>query len=337
MRLMLFIAFSFSIADAMLAQQCSQIASHPICAQSEASQGSMVPFDFNVGCYAATMNYCFYLETGSNAGSAVMAVQREDCDYVYINPITGVAQTAQDSIFITIVGFPQNADPCDASNYTYQSPCFLLQQQVGFYDIPNLPTNASLMVIVGSNHNTNFGPCSFKIHFSGVPFELDTTVDPLFIFAGQQAFLNVTGASENADYSWTPDEFVSNPTSPNPTAFPRESTVFFVTSNIGPCVVADSVSLPVGIPVSFSNAISPNGDYINDEWIINGIEKFEQAEVSIYDRWGQSVFHSIGYGTPWNGTNRGKFLPTGSYYYVIQLNSPVVYIEPLVGYLSIVR
>ena len=65
--------------------------------------------------------------------------------------------------------------------------------------------------------------------------------------------------------------------------------------------------------------------------------RIEKAEVTIYDRWGQSVFHSIGYGTPWNGTNRGKYLPTGPYYFVIQLNSPVVYIEPIVGNIAIVR
>jgi gliding motility-associated-like protein len=319
------------------AQQCSQIGSNPICAQEAAVEASMVPFTFQQGCFSATMNYCFYLETGGQSGPAVLAVQRTDCDYIFVNPVTGTASTAYDSIFVTIVGFPEGGDPCDQANYNYQSSCYLFTTQTTFINVPNLPTLSSLMVIVGSNHDPLFGPCSVKLQVSGAPFELNTTVEPIFIYAGQEAYMNCEGASVGADYSWSPAEFVSNPTSPNPAVFPTESTNFFVTSNIGSCVVTDSVNVPVGVPISFSNAITPNGDYINDEWVIQGIEKFERAEVSVFDRWGQSVFHSIGYGTPWNGTNRGKFLPTGPYYYVIELNSPVVFIEPLTGYISIVR
>jgi gliding motility-associated-like protein len=318
-------------------QQCSQIGSNPICSQEAAAQGSMIPFTFQEGCFSATMNYCFYLETGGQAGPAVLAVQREDCDYILVNPVTGTATTALDSIFVTIVGFPDGGDPCDQSNYNYQSSCYLFTTQTTFLNVPNLPTNSSLMVVVGSNHDPLFGPCSIKIQASGTPFELNTTVDPIFIYAGQEAYLTCEGASVGADYAWTPDEFVSNPTAANTAAFPTESTNFFVTSSIGSCTVTDSVNVPVGVPISYGNAISPNGDYINDEWTIKGIEKFERAEVSVFDRWGQSVFHSIGYGSPWNGTNRGKVLPTGPYYYVIELNSPVVYIKPLTGYISIVR
>ncbi len=319
------------------AQLCSQISSNPICAQAPSAQGTMVPFDFDYTCYSAKMNYCFYLETGSISGQAILAVQREDCDYVQIDPVTQIAQTALDSIFITVIGFPKNGDPCDESGYNFQSPCFLLLSQTSFFYLNGLPANSNFMVVVGSNHDQNFGPCSVKVAISGVSFELETTVDPLFIFAGEQASLSTSGASINADYSWTPSEFVSNANSPNPNAFPTSSTVFYVTSYIGSCVVSDSVSLPVGLPITLTSAISPNGDYINDEWVIGGIEKFPKSQVTIYDRWGQSVFQSIGYGTPWNGTNRGKYLPTGSYYYVIELNSAVVFIEPIIGYVTIVR
>ncbi|NQX90928.1 MAG: gliding motility-associated C-terminal domain-containing protein [Flavobacteriales bacterium] len=53
---------------------------------------------------------------------------------------------------------------------------------------------------------------------------------------------------------------------------------------------------------------------------------------------GQVLFEVTGYQQPWNGRNRESgFLPTGTYYYVIELNSTDVNIEPIVGFVSIVH
>jgi gliding motility-associated-like protein len=57
----------------------------------------------------------------------------------------------------------------------------------------------------------------------------------------------------------------------------------------------------------------------------------------VFDRWGQQVFKSLGYRTPWDGTNNGKYLPTGAYYYVIELNTYNLFIPPYVGIVSILR
>ena len=93
----------------------------------------------------------------------------------------------------------------------------------------------------------------------------------------------------------------------------------------------------IGPPIGVPNAITPNNDGINDLWTIAGISDFQSAQVNVYDRWGQVVLKSIGYTQPWDGTNKGKFLPTGTYYYVIELNSPDVNIEPVVGFIAIVH
>jgi len=65
------------------------------------------------------------------------------------------------------------------------------------------------------------------------------------------------------------------------------------------------------------NAFSPNGDGINDTWIVTTLLSFPKCTVSIYNRYGQQVFQSIGYKQPWDGTKKGKQLPAGTYYYVI--------------------
>jgi gliding motility-associated-like protein len=69
------------------------------------------------------------------------------------------------------------------------------------------------------------------------------------------------------------------------------------------------------------NVITPNGDGKNDEWRLAFINLFfKTAEIDIYNRWGEHIFHSIGYDNAWNGSYLGDPLPVGVYFYVIKLN-----------------
>jgi gliding motility-associated-like protein len=70
---------------------------------------------------------------------------------------------------------------------------------------------------------------------------------------------------------------------------------------------------------SIPNAFSPNGDGINDKWIIPYLSSYPYATVQIFDRNGMLVFNTYGYNTAWDGTYNGKALPIGTYYYVIKL------------------
>lgn len=69
------------------------------------------------------------------------------------------------------------------------------------------------------------------------------------------------------------------------------------------------------------NAISPNGDGKNDVWKLEFISiLYPNAEIDIYNRWGENVFHSVGYSVPWDGSYKGQNLPVGTYYYVLNLH-----------------
>ena len=68
-------------------------------------------------------------------------------------------------------------------------------------------------------------------------------------------------------------------------------------------------------------AVSPNRDGVNDTFWIAGIEDFPDAELTIYNRWGNIVYNTIEYENDWRGTWDGdKDLPDGTYYYFLQLN-----------------
>lgn len=68
------------------------------------------------------------------------------------------------------------------------------------------------------------------------------------------------------------------------------------------------------------NMISPNNDGKNDIWRLDFINVFyPNAEISIFNRWGEELFKSIGYSNAWDGSYKGNPLPVGAYFYVIKL------------------
>lgn len=75
-------------------------------------------------------------------------------------------------------------------------------------------------------------------------------------------------------------------------------------------------------------AFSPNGDGINDTWVIGNIEHYSENSVVIFDRWGSIVYEASGYNNQdivWNGKGNHRRLssreivPPGTYYYNITL------------------
>ena len=70
------------------------------------------------------------------------------------------------------------------------------------------------------------------------------------------------------------------------------------------------------------DTFTPNGDNMNDSWVVKDIEKYPENELVIYNRWGQIVYNKTPYTNEWIGTtNDNKELPSAAYYYVIRLNN----------------
>ena len=88
--------------------------------------------------------------------------------------------------------------------------------------------------------------------------------------------------------------------------------------------------------ITVFNGLSPNGDGINDEFTILGIELFPDNSLTIFNRYGNSVFHKNGYRNdvdPFVGKWNGKNLPDGTYFYLLELSKGKVHS----GYISIYR
>jgi len=102
------------------------------------------------------------------------------------------------------------------------------------------------------------------------------------------------------------------------------TTVFYISSikGICPSPLAKVTVTVVDPGVSFPNAFTPNNDGINDYWQITGLDQYPGTEVSVFNRYGQRVYHSINYSTPFNGQENGRNLPDGVYYYIIDTKKP---------------
>lgn len=76
------------------------------------------------------------------------------------------------------------------------------------------------------------------------------------------------------------------------------------------------------------NGVTPDGDGMNDYFIIDNINYFPNNNVTIYNRWGRKVFATHNYnsnGNVFKGyaegvdvVGKGEKLPTGTYYYVVE-------------------
>lgn len=77
------------------------------------------------------------------------------------------------------------------------------------------------------------------------------------------------------------------------------------------------------IPEGFS----PNGDGINDLFVIRGIDNYPENSIIIFNRWGNKVFEVSPYKNSWDGRSQkglrigGDELPISTYFYLFDLGN----------------
>ena len=100
--------------------------------------------------------------------------------------------------------------------------------------------------------------------------------------------------------------------------------------------------------IEIFTGLSPNGDGINDEFRIVGLQNFPRNNLQIFNRWGVKVFDQDGYEQPgvrfFVGISEGRTtisknreLPVGTYYYVLRFEDSEGITRSRAGYLYINR
>jgi gliding motility-associated-like protein len=99
------------------------------------------------------------------------------------------------------------------------------------------------------------------------------------------------------------------------------SVNYFISRAEGSC---ESTRIKVSVTVAdaelqIPNTFTPNGDGFNDTWEILNVVNYPECKVTLFNRYGGLVFQSNGYSTPFDGKKNGENLPSGVYYYIIEL------------------
>jgi len=206
--------------------------------------------------------------------------------------------------------------------------------QSGFFN-PNVATAGVHMIrytFNGTNNCSNY--IEQTIAVNPTPNAL-AGPDKTVLEGGVVQLTPALNAGFPVTYIWTPPTGLDNPNAPDPLASPVDDITYTmkVTSDKG-CTTSDQVFVKVLKKPQIPNIFSPNGDNIHDKWVINFLESYPGCTVEVFNRYGQRLYYTVGYTTPWDGTINGKPVPVGTYYYIVD---PKNGRQKQAGYVDIVR
>ena len=223
----------------------------------------------------------------------------------------------------------------DSINYSwYINDTLVAKTDTSFFE-----TNKLKEGDVVSVSNTCFSACKVVVtaktpKFSVLNFLVDAGKDTT-IHEGE--IVQLHGFTSGDSFEWKTVSLGANTL--NPIVNPHTNTTYYLVSNYQGCTKTDDVMIKV-LKNKFEavTSFSPNGDDINDTWVIPYLEDYPNCEVKIYTRWGQPVFETTGYTykKSWDGTYNGGVVDEGVYFYIIHLRDSFNN-APIQGTVTIVR
>lgn len=312
---------------------------------------------------SGAVNYAWTGPGGFTSSSANVIINNASAANTGIYAVTGTDAngcSASADILITIIPTPTidlNADQSNATycgggiailtvsgatSYDWTGPDGFSDQGTSVVILDLAETSEGYYVVIGSDSEGCSAADSLYITVvSNVPASAlgDTSLCP-----GELLLLNGSGG---ATFTWSgPQGFYSNeqnPSVPN-IDFAQAGWYVLTVVDVNGCLGYDSTFVDVSNDAGclfIPNLITPDFDGKNDNWVINGIEKYESAVVQIYNRWGNMIYEASPYLNDWNGVpnsgtsidGKDERVPNGTYFYIIDLNTDDH--EPFKGYLEV--
>jgi gliding motility-associated-like protein len=144
--------------------------------------------------------------------------------------------------------------------------------------------------------------------------------DSITTYRGNTLPLAPVYSGNPVTFRWSPPTYLDDPSAPAPSVVAIASDITYTldVANATGCTARDTVHITIYEQVWIPQAFSPNGDGLNDVWVLPGIEAFPEAVVTIFNRWGEVIFQSDrGYHQPFDGKTGGTALPGGLYPYTL--------------------
>jgi len=139
---------------------------------------------------------------------------------------------------------------------------------------------------------------------------------------GHGIMLNGVVKGENPVYYWDPPDYLSDSKITTPIATPvaDQKYTLYAVSPYG-CYNQDTASVKVIAGIFVPNAFTPNNDGKNDSWRIPYLDPVLGAEVNVFNRFGQRVYHAEGATVDWDGTFKGLPQAPGAYVFNIHFKN----------------
>jgi gliding motility-associated-like protein len=204
----------------------------------------------------------------------------------------------------------------DRENWTLVSGSFIAQGGEKYITVGNFTQDPNLLYhmiyLNGGSSNEGYDFASYYVDLvsvfdcTGHYYVADAGWD-VHVCQGEEVQIGTDDYS-NYEYSWSPTSGLSNPNSGMPFASPDTTTTYYLsvvdnfvqqsTDSVTVFVEECEESLILFVP----NIFSPNGDGNND--ILYAYSTLiRELDFSIYNRWGEEVFHSNSLQKGWDGKN----------------------------------
>ena len=165
--------------------------------------------------------------------------------------------------------------------------------------------------------------CSYSETFDiGIDFvtdmELNTLTSPVTCWnaADGTATVSVNGGEAPFSFEWS-DPF--GQTTSTAVGLTEDTYTVVVTDALGCRRTASQFVDAIEGCLFIADALTPNDDNKNDDWVVGGLEDYPESKVMVFNRWGQKLFESEGGKERWDGRFNGARLPVADYYYTIEL------------------
>ncbi len=165
--------------------------------------------------------------------------------------------------------------------------------------------------------------------------KVDFTTNPEVGSPGYEMTFNSSYTTTGSTWYWdygdgSPLDILNVPTSVHAFSDMGNYEVLHIVESEFGC--KDSVSKNILIiDITIPNVFTPNGDGLNDYFVIDGIEQISGTHLVVFNRWGKKVFESHDYQNDWGGEGQAD----GVYYYVITFRDNLF--EPINGTVTILR
>jgi len=211
----------------------------------------------------------------------------------------------------------------DKKGVVYQSMCASCPNGGSpFSDLKTYPSNVYAPINLSPRCSNAALKFDFRIENAAFSWEADTC-NSIFRFKNETpGTFNFFWQFPDGDtsYAENPEKYIAPEFYGDTIMLIVEFGTNCADTAIGFVVLPDSLS-KLDIP----NVFTPNGDGINDDFRIGGaIGQCQDAEVWIYNRWGQLVFEDKVSYFRWNGLNQDNYqVPEGVYFYIIRTKKTV--------------